>query len=105
MDMVNRMTTYGPVSDGYELPTNHSFLDALKTYPLSTPLIVGQTLNETNLFQCSNGHMKTQAQADEYLAQKAEFMFPGQVVVYSTSGVHCLLWLAAWLALSKQVLC
>jgi len=89
MDMVDRMTTYGPVSDGYELPTNHSFLDALKTYPLSTPLIVGQTLNETNLFQCSNGHIKTDAQADEYLAQKARFMFPGQG--FTSDSAHTIL--------------
>jgi len=52
MDVVERMMFLGPVSDGFELPENISFNAALRASKHRVPLLVGSTLNETNLFQC-----------------------------------------------------
>jgi len=77
IDTTNRMVTFGPVSDGYELPRGVSFLQALAAAKFETPLLIGSTLNETTLFQCPNLKSKmAQPEADEYLMNKERYIFP-----------------------------
>eukprot|EP00933_Yihiella_yeosuensis_P000749 TRINITY_DN10116_c0_g1_i2.p1 TRINITY_DN10116_c0_g1~~TRINITY_DN10116_c0_g1_i2.p1 ORF type:complete len:446 (-),score=78.61 TRINITY_DN10116_c0_g1_i2:65-1357(-) len=51
-DVFSRMVTFGPVSDGFELPLNTSLEEVFTKVRPRKPLLVGTTQNETNLWYC-----------------------------------------------------
>jgi len=59
-DWLQRALTFGPVSDGFELPTNVSFATILSDAKIEKPLIIGSNLNESNLIFCLDHSLEKQ---------------------------------------------
>eukprot|EP00933_Yihiella_yeosuensis_P050896 TRINITY_DN48705_c0_g1_i1.p1 TRINITY_DN48705_c0_g1~~TRINITY_DN48705_c0_g1_i1.p1 ORF type:complete len:601 (-),score=109.96 TRINITY_DN48705_c0_g1_i1:488-2290(-) len=79
VDIAARLFTFGPVSDGFELPLNTSLEVALEKTRPSKPLLIGTTRNETNLWECMMKIPDSMSwpQANEWLRRKfSEVLMP-----------------------------
>jgi carboxylesterase type B len=74
--MINRLMSFGPVSDGYELPEDSTFEDAMNIAKPNMPLLIGSTANESNLFLCESSSSMSADAAKSYLLGKLRGAFP-----------------------------
>eukprot|EP00930_Biecheleria_cincta_P037882 TRINITY_DN26032_c0_g1_i1.p1 TRINITY_DN26032_c0_g1~~TRINITY_DN26032_c0_g1_i1.p1 ORF type:complete len:583 (-),score=90.36 TRINITY_DN26032_c0_g1_i1:22-1770(-) len=77
-DLYKRMMTFGPVSDGFELPDKVNLLQALKVARSKKSVLLGSNLNESNLFFCIDKLPSNlnRTSAKQNVFDKAKFIFP-----------------------------
>jgi len=77
---LQRALVYGPVSDGFELPTDKSFATVLSEAKIDKPVLIGSNLNETNLLFCLEDKLKkeiaTWEHASAFLIQQVRLHVP-----------------------------
>lgn len=85
-DFIERALYFGPVSDGFELPVNTTFVQAMKAAKPTARLLIGTNLNETNLFLCLDKSSKLSSWQDaaKYLLAKVQLLAPGVHVTEAT---------------------
>jgi len=83
-DLYKRMFTFGPVSDGFELPEKVNLLQALKVAKSKKPILLGSNLNESNLFYCLDKLPKNlnQTSAKQNIFDKVKFIFPHSAMTH-----------------------
>jgi len=85
-DFMSRAMFFGPVSDGFELPENMTFPQAVEAAKPNVPLLIGTNLNETNLFLCLDKSLSkiSWPHAAKYLLDKVAMLFPGSNATVTT---------------------